>query len=210
MMRRRRALAVLAGLTASAGTSLLAQSAPLLAQVRARLVEAPVLRGRFEQRKTVQGFRHPLLSRGEFALDKQRGMLWHTREPFESRLVLSRTQMRVARPDGRIDTRLDAAKDPAFREISAMLLAFLSADLDSLAGKFRIEGQAPEAPAPWHLQLTPRDVALAQWVARIDLRGDDYLRTIRLQEARGDLTQISLSGHAVAAALGQEEAALFE
>lgn len=189
------------------------QAPSLIGQIRQRLVDAPVLRGRFEQRKSVQGFRHPLLSRGEFVLDRQRGMLWHTQEPFESRLILARDKMRVIRPDGRPETRMDAGKDPGFREISAMLLAFMSADLEGLAARFRIEGQISDSPTgtpSWRLQLVPRDAAVAQWITRIELGGDSYLRTLRWLESRGDATQIALSGHTVATTLAPAEIALFE
>jgi hypothetical protein len=190
-----------------------AQTPPLLAQIRQRLADAPVIRGRFEQRKSVKGFRNPLLSRGEFVIDKRRGLIWHTREPFESRLILSRERMRVARPDGRIDTRMDAGKDPAFREIGAMMLAFMSTDLDSLSARFRIDGQLQgeeTGASSWQLDLTPRDAALAQWVTRIELQGDSYLRAIRLHEASGDATHIALSGHSTATSLAREDMAWFD
>ncbi len=61
------------------------QAAPdLAASVRQQLVQAPVLRGEFEQSKQVQGFSKPLISRGSFIVSRERGVLWLTKTPFAS------------------------------------------------------------------------------------------------------------------------------
>src|SRR5437868_5861786 len=46
-----------------------------------RLKTAPVLKGEFEQTKTLKGFKNPLVSRGEFLVARGQGVWWHTRQP---------------------------------------------------------------------------------------------------------------------------------
>ena len=60
------------------------------AGVRARLAQPAVLRGQFEQRKQLKGFRNPLVSRGNFLLLRERGVAWDTTEPFASSALLTR------------------------------------------------------------------------------------------------------------------------
>lgn len=181
----------------------------LLAQVRLRLADAPVLKGNFEQRKSVKGFRHPLVSRGEFLVARERGVLWHTREPFASELVITRDRLLSRQASGAVDTQVDAAREPGIRAVNEMLFALMSADLEVLAQRFQIGG-ALQGTAGWRLVLTPRDAALAQWVARIELEGDRFVQQVRLFEAGGDSSAITLSGHATSASLRREDGARFD
>ncbi len=187
-----------------------AQAVPaIVAQVRQRLVEAPVLRGEFEQRKTVKGFKNPLLSRGDFIVARERGVLWHTREPFASTLLLTREKLLSRAADGSVAMKLDAREEPGLRAINELLFALMAADLPALVQRFRIEGELQGADG-WRLQLTPRDAAVAQWVSRIELEGDHHVRGVRLSEAQGDASVIRFSALATAASLTREEAARFE
>lgn len=181
----------------------------LIAQVRQRLVDAPVLRGLFEQRKTLKGFRNPLVSRGDFLVAKERGVVWHTREPFESSLVVTRDRLLSRQADGRVSTQMDAKAEPGLRAVNEMLFALMAADLQALSARFGIEGEL-QGKDGWRLTLLPRDAALAQWLARIELEGDRHVRSVRLSEAQGDSSVIRLSEQTTAAALTREEVARFD
>lgn len=207
-MRSRRVFCIAAAALLPA--RLLAQPAStLLADVRARLTTEPVVRGHFEQRKTVQGFRNPLLSTGDFVVSRQRGVLWRTVSPFASTLVVTPDRVVSRQADGTLARRLSANDEPAVRAVSETLFAVMSADLAALAQRFRIEGELAGAEG-WRLQLLPREPALARWLQRADLEGDRYLRVVRLQEGGGDSTQIRLAGHSTARALTAEEEARLE
>lgn len=182
---------------------------PIVTQVRQRLVEAPVLRGEFEQRKTVKGFKNPLLSRGDFIVARERGVLWHTREPFASTLLLTRERLLSRAADGSVAAKLDAREEPGLRALNELLFALMAADLPALVQRFRIEGELQGAEG-WRLLLTPREAAVAQWVSRIELEGDRHVRVVRLAEAQGDASVIRFSALATAAALSREEAARLE
>ena len=215
MTRRRRLLALgaLAMLPALPGGTALAQPAEavpaIAAEVRRRLLDEPVLRGEFEQRKTVKGFRNPLVSRGDFLIARQRGVVWRTREPFASSLVVTRDRMLLRQADGSVASRLSAKDEPALRAINETLFALMAADLQTLAQRFRIEGEL-QGSEGWRLVLAPRDAALAQWVARIEMEGDRFLRQVRLSEGQGDSSVIRFSQHTASAALTREEEARFD
>jgi hypothetical protein len=180
----------------------------LLARVRGRLADAPVLRGQFEQRKTIKGFRNPLLSSGDFVLARTHGVIWHTRKPFESTLVLTRGRLLARQADGSVTNQLDATREPGLRAINEMLLALMAADLAALEQRFRIGGEMRDPG--WQLTLTPRDAALAQWLAGIELEGDRHVNTVRLAEAGGDVSQIRFTRHEPGQALARDEEALLE
>jgi len=211
-MKRRLVLKAVAavGVLSFAGLPLSAAEATpaVLTQVRQRLAEAPVLRGEFEQKKTVKGFKNPLLSRGEFLVARERGVLWQTREPFASTLIVTRERLLARQADGSVGTQVDAKSEPGIRAINDMLFALMSADLGTLAQRFRIEGQLI-GKAAWTLVLVPKEASLAQWVTRIELDGDSFVRHVKFVEAVGDSSDIRFSAHAVSATLTRDDAARF-
>lgn len=184
-------------------------AAAIVAQVRARIVAEPVLRGDFEQRKTVKGFKNPLVSRGDFLMVRDRGVVWRTREPFPSTLIVTRERLLTRQADGSTGTQLHAREEPALRAINEMLFALMAADLGVLAQRFRIEGQLRGADA-WHLTLVPREAALGRWLSAVELEGDRFVRSVRLAEAQGDVSVIRFSQQSSAAAPNREEAARFD
>lgn len=181
----------------------------LLAQVRERLTDAPVLKGAFEQRKSVKGFRNPLVSKGDFLVAHARGVVWNTRQPFASALVVTRDRLLSRQDDGTVNTRVDAANEPGIRAVNEMLFALMAADLPALSARFEIDG-ALAGKDGWHLVLRPRDAALARWITRIELDGDRFVRKVRLAEASGDTSDIALSAHQTAPALTPADAARFD
>ena len=52
------------------------QTDALLQKVHAQLRTDAVVKGRFEQLKTVQGFKQPLRSSGEFVVAQSKGIVW--------------------------------------------------------------------------------------------------------------------------------------
>ncbi|WP_423194279.1 LolA family protein [Cupriavidus sp. H18C2] len=86
-----------------------AHAADLLGDVAARLADAPVIRGQFEQTRKLPGFSHPLVSRGDFVLAKSRGVVWATREPFASSLLVTPDRL-VMRGGGRQGAAADAGR----------------------------------------------------------------------------------------------------
>lgn len=184
------------------------EASPLLREVRERLAQDPVLRGAFEQRKTVQGFRQPLVSSGEFTVSRLRGVLWRTQLPFASTLVVTRDRVLARQADGSIARVLNASEEPAVRAVSETLFGVMAADLGLLAQRFQVDGELAGRDG-WKLALRPRDAGMARWVARVELEGDRFLRGVRLQEAGGDATQIRLLRHAADTALRADEEAQF-
>lgn len=182
---------------------------PVVAEVRARLVDEPVLRGEFEQRKTLRGFRNEVVSRGDFLVARERGVIWRTREPFASTLAVTRQGLVTRGADGAVTSRITLREQPGLQMVQEMLFALMTADLQTLSQRFRIEGAAT-GKVPWHLSMVPRDAAVGQAIARIELEGDRRLQSVRLVEAQGDVSWIRFGQQSGSPALTQEEAARFD
>jgi hypothetical protein len=187
-------------------------TATLLTRIRERLRAAPVLRGQFEQVKRIQGFKNPLVSRGDFLIARDHGIVWHTLTPFESTLVVTRDRLQSRQADGSVSSQLDAREEPGLRAVNALLFALMAADLETLSGRFHIQGTAGDdaTAQDWRIRLSPRDAALAQWLSRVELQGDRYVRSATLVEARGDVSVIRFSAQATAERLSPAEALRFD
>ena len=205
------ALAGSASFAAAPATSA-AASAPAgdsLKLIHERLRTAPVLKGEFEQTKTLKGFRNALVSKGEFLVARGQGVWWHTREPFESTLVVTKTRLFTRNPDGSTSNLADAQAEPGVKQVNELIFSLLAADLDALADTFTIAAQ-PVGTAGWSLVLTPRDANLAKFLVRATLAGERDVQSMRIEEARDDTTLIRFSHQQPAAALAADEAARFQ
>lgn len=163
----------------------------LATALRARLGQPDWLQGEFEQSKQVQGFKKPLLSRGDFVIARGSGVLWRTRTPFASELKLTRNQMEASQ-GGAPALRMDSQREPALRLVNEMMFALLGGDIAALSQLFVLEGELLGERA-WRITLVPKQAAWRQVLQSIDLAGERHVREVRIVEAAGDQTKIRFS-----------------
>ena len=202
-------VAALVAAAVFAPSSFAAPATDIASLLHERLKVAPVLKGEFEQTKTLKGFRNPLVSRGEFLVARGQGVWWHTLQPFESTLVVTKTRLFTRNADGSAGNLMDAQAEPGLRQVNELIFSLLAADLDVLADKFTVAAQ-PVGAAGWTLTLTPRDPNLAKFLVRATLSGERDVQAVRIEEARGDSTQIRFSRQVPSGALAPDEAARFQ
>lgn len=157
--------------------------------VRARLAQPAVLRGQFEQRKQLKGFRNPLVSRGNFLLVRERGVAWDTTEPFASSALLTRERLLTTLPDGSTRVVLDSSASPGMAAVNSLLMALVAGDLDALAPQFEAE-ESLATDGRWTLALQPREAGLQRVFKRITLQGDRHVREVDIEETGGDRTTL--------------------
>lgn len=178
--------------------------------VRARLVQAAVLRGSFVQEKHLQGFRNPLRSTGVFVLAREQGMVWDTRAPFASRVVMSTRGLRAIESDGSVRQLDGNAGAQVAGSANALMMALLTGDTGALAAQFAIE-ETLLADGGWSLGLVPTSGVMSTLYRRIDIRGDRFVRRVGLQDVNGDNTDIQfLDVSESPPELSGQEEALFE
>jgi hypothetical protein len=90
------------------------------------------------------------------------------------------------------------------------MMALLSGDTQALSRQFALK-ESLSADGSWRLELLPKQGALKKLFARIELRGDDYVRSVHLEETRGDRTDIRFGQlRSTPAALSADEAKQFD
>lgn len=177
-----------------------------LSEAARRLDNAAIMRGDFEQTKTIKGFKKPLVSRGHFLMARGKGIQWVTNEPFPSTLVVTKDRLLTIMDKG-VQQQLDARQEPGLRAINELLMAVLGGDLNALNARFQIEGGL-QGVQGWRLSLVPRDVALQRFISHIDMDGDAHVQNVRLSEGAGDESRIRFTHHS-STSLTQAEAERF-
>jgi Outer membrane lipoprotein carrier protein LolA len=176
-----------------------------LARPAAELAHAKVLTGKFVQRRYLKGLERPLVSSGDFALARERGILWRTATPFPSEFVLSASG--VSLRDGGNETRLSNAEHPGLRPVLEMFFALFALDVQRLADSFELYGDS--SGDHWQVGLRPRESGLAQVFDRAVISGAQQVERIELASSGGDRTEIEFSGVETRAALDASDAARF-
>ncbi|MWL89477.1 outer membrane lipoprotein carrier protein LolA [Cupriavidus sp. SW-Y-13] len=207
-MKRRHFVCCLA-LGAALCVGVPAQAENLLGGVAARLADAPVIRGQFEQTRKLAGFGNPLVSRGDFVLARGRGVIWATREPIASSLLVTPERLVMRGADGKVQQQMQSDTQPAMRVVGESMIAMLRGDLRSLQARFDVTGKLV-GKAGWALTLTPTDAGMRRVFVRIELTGDKFVRNVRLEEAGGDSTVVRMIDTAAATALTPAEEQRFE
>ena len=170
-----------------------------LDDLQRQLSEPAVVRGSFVQEKHLRALPQPLLSKGQFVLARDHGLLWLLQTPL--------------RQDYRIDAQGIARRDPtgwqalpggtAGAEQNRLFFAVLQGDSSGLQRDFEpsLSGEAEH----WQLRLTPRSLLLKQIFTRIDISGGRYVERIELREIQGDSTVLRMPDSRGAANLSDTE-----
>ncbi|MCG9623682.1 outer membrane lipoprotein carrier protein LolA [Vibrio mediterranei] len=159
-------------------------------ELQQQLAQHPIVRGDFEQKRTLAMFDQPLTSTGQFTLDKTHGLLWRQDVPFTVQLVLTKDKLRQTFADQ--PAQIITAKDnPMAFYFSHIFLAVFHGDTDQLKQQFDMTFKADNGQ--WTLALTPKAAPLNAVFDTITLGGKSDLERLTLQEIRGDKTDILFS-----------------
>lgn len=169
-------------------------NAALVAQVTSRLAQMKGVRAQFTQTQTLSAMKQPLLSTGSLVFYRERGAIWRVDSPYEAAYVITDAGVTQLDANGkRIGTK-GAQGAPGVRgvaQVSKMMRAMLGGDLSALYSQFDVDvhGTASE----WSLGLTPNQPQLAQAIKGLHMKGGAFLRSLRIDLANGDVTQIEFT-----------------
>ena len=176
-----------------AGTANAEPKSELLGNINQVTERPDVLRGNFEQTKTLAGFKKPLISKGTFVIDRSRGVQWITASPFASTLVVTRERLTTWGGGGN-KQQLDTKREPGLRAVNDLIMAMLSGDIKVLVSRFETKGSMKSAQS-WNLSLTPKDTSLAGFIKNIDIEGGHHVDQVRMVEPSGDVSVIRFTNN---------------
>lgn len=177
---------VLLLISLTTASSALAQIADLN-DLQAQLQKFSLVRGDFTQSRQIEMFDQPLISTGEFLLEKSHGLLWQQRSPFPVNLVLIEDRLRQTFTNQPAQV-ITAQENPMAFYFSKIFLSVFHGDTQQLQSQFDLDFE-PD-PEQWQLILTPKQAPLKTVFESITLRGNTDIDSLVLQEVRGDKTEI--------------------
>lgn len=163
-------------------------------QLSRRMHQHPVVKGRFEQLRTLTGIPRPIHSSGRFIYWRDHGLYWETLKPI--------TQASTFTPDAIIhwqttatSQQADKSSSPIQKQISRILLAVFGGDIQSLEMLFdsRWSSGSESGAKQWTVDLIPTMAAVKRVVEKITLSGGDYVNSLNLNASNGDTTQIQFT-----------------
>jgi outer membrane lipoprotein-sorting protein len=205
------AYAAAAAAPASASeTSGSTQSTNLVSQIAEQLGRANGIRARFTQTQTRAALKQPLVSSGSVLLVRGRGVVWHIETPYQATYLITDAGVSEVNAAGQRVTGAGShgtSGAHGVAEVSRMMRAMLGGDLSALYSQFDV--QAAGTPAQWQMQLMPNQPQLAQAIKDLQMSGGNYLRTLRITLASGDVTSLDFTDSTAVTDLTPAEQQLF-
>ena len=165
----------------------------MLSRPASKLRNAQVLTGQFRHSRQLREIPKPLIAQGEFTIVGDLGVIWHTRQPFDSVVVLT-AQGLAQSDDGGPVQRVSAEAQPAVRLLRNIFMALFTLDTKTLAHDFDLFGVEDKKENRWIIGLKPRAKTIAGVFSEATVSGADAVEQIVLIDARGDRTVIDLTG----------------
>jgi hypothetical protein len=118
----------------------------------APLKKGQILRGRFEQFRTLKGFGAPLKSAGSFTLAVERGLIWRTETPFAMMTTMTGNGL-IQRSEGGGTVQLPAERVPFMTQLYNMLGGALGGDWGAMGTTFAMTRK--DTKNGWQVTFTP-------------------------------------------------------
>lgn len=164
-----------------------------LSRPASKLRNAQVLTGQFRHSRHLREIPKPLIALGEFTVVRDLGVVWHTRQPFDSVVVLTGEGLAQSDDGGPVQW-VAADGQPAVGLLRNIFLALFTLDTQTLVRDFHLSGVEDKQENRWIIGLRPRAKAIAGVFSEATVAGADEVEQIVLTDARGDRTVIDLTG----------------
>jgi hypothetical protein len=150
--------------------------------------------------------KQPLVSTGSLLFFRERGVIWQIDKPYKATYVITDAGVAEVDANGQRVTTHSAQGTRGVAQVSKMMRAMLGGDLSALYSQFDVEAQG--SAAQWRMQLTPNQPQIAQSIKGLAMSGGDYLQSLRITLANGDITQLDFTKSAAVSDLTAAERGL--
>ncbi|MEA3083927.1 MAG: hypothetical protein QOC89_1624 [Paraburkholderia sp.] len=163
----------------------------LVSQIASHLAQAKGVRAQFTQTQTLAAMKQPLVSTGSLLFFRDRGVIWQIDTPYKATYVITDAGVAEVNANGQRVTTHSAQGARGVAQVSKMMRAMLGGDLSALYSQFDV--QAEGSAAQWRMQLTPNQPQIAQSIKGLQMNGGDYLQSLRITLANGDITKLDFA-----------------
>ncbi|AIK96372.1 LolA family protein [Candidatus Odyssella acanthamoebae] len=151
-----------------------------------------VLTASFIQKKTITGLPNPLVSTGTVTVQNGKGIVWKTETPFPVTLLLN--QQGIFQVEGTKKTSL-AGGQRRDKNLLNILTNVLNGNFNTIT-EFKVNVLEMTGDNHWKIDLLAQG-AIAKFITKIQIEGDQFIRQISIQRANKDRDVITLAQHQV-------------
>ncbi|MFL9864026.1 outer membrane lipoprotein carrier protein LolA [Paraburkholderia fungorum] len=163
----------------------------LVSQITSHLAQARGVRAQFTQTQTLAAMKQPLVSTGSLLFFRDRGVIWQIDTPYKATYVITDAGVAEVDANGQRVTARSAQGTRGVVQVSKMMRAMLGGDLSALYSQFDV--QAEGSAAQWRMRLTPNQPQIAQSIKSLQMNGGEYLQSLRITLANGDITKLDFA-----------------
>lgn len=166
----------------------------------------PIQNGMFTQTKHIAKLNRNLVSSGSYFISKDSGIVWQTKKPFPSTLVVSADKVTQIAASGKKSV-LQAGSNATFESFAKVIRSVFQGGDDLSENNFDVffEGDA----SAWTMGLVPKEKAVRAVAERFVLQGGAALDSVTMHEKSGDFVRYEFANVAFPATLTDDEKAFF-
>lgn len=170
-----------------------AHAASILENKITRIPEGGALKADFVQERHLTGIPKPIISTGEIVVWKDKGLLWNTKTPFSSMLLVSAKGL-FQIDKGKKTPIVQAGQSSGDRTIFNTLGNVFAGDFSEGVQGFEIK-MLPESQNQWHIHLSPVYTEIRNFIRAIDITGSTYISEVKISRPNGDHDVIRVKNH---------------
>jgi len=183
-------------------TALRAAETDLLDKIGHKIEQHAVIRAEFTQTKQMQALKRPLITTGKMTYSRSHGILWQILQPYKISYVLGEDKI-IEINDNELRKERSFRDVPGLAQVGRVFRAILGANASALHTYFDITAQGDAER--WKLALIPRQPQLLKSLSLIELSGGQFIETIVITEASGDVATLRFQKTLGATALIESE-----
>lgn len=153
-----------------------------LEDVYKRISAHPVTKGEFTQEQYIKVANRSLISRGNFVMAADKGVIFEIAEPFPSSMVVTEDKL-VQTLSGNVVAVMDGKENAMFKNIAKIIHSVFSNDVQVLRDNFQVSVTGGPKDV---VELVPKDPLLSMMFLKITLAVGDSIDSVSVIEAGGN------------------------
>lgn len=153
-----------------------------LEDVYKRISAHPVTKGEFTQEQYIKMADRSLISRGNFVMAADKGVIFEIAEPFPSSMVVTEDKL-VQTLSGNVVAVMDGKENAMFKNIAKIIHSVFSNDVQVLKDNFQVSVTGGPKDV---VELVPKDPLLSMLFLKITLAVGDSIDSVSVIETGGN------------------------
>lgn len=153
-----------------------------LEDVYKRISAHPVTKGEFTQEQYIKVANRSLISRGNFVMAADKGVIFEIAEPFPSSMVVTEDKL-VQTLSGNVVAVMDGKENAMFKNIAKIIHSVFSNDVQVLKDNFQVSVTGGPKDV---VELVPKDPLLSMMFLKITLAVGDSIDSVSVIETGGN------------------------